>query len=190
MIVAFIHGAMTSGKTTRLLKSYKFSRRYKLGRSIIKPIIDDRGGDNAIYTHDHQIHDKEVYVYGRDKFPKKSKCRITLIDEAQFFSIEEIQNIIEKCSKYNASFCTFFGLARDYANELFPSSAYLLANSHITEKLMASCAVCSEPADNTQRLVNGIPAPIGPKVLVGGSEQYEARCDECYVHPNEVEEIF
>lgn len=189
MIVSFIYGPMTSGKTTRLLKGYKLSNRYHLSYSIIKPITDNRAGVNFISTHDNKIHKKDVYVYGHDKFPPRSKTRIVAIDESQFFSIEEVQNIIKQCEVRDTSMCTFFGLAFDYAQEYFPSSEYLLKNSDLQEKLQADCAVCGEPADHTQRLLNGVPAPIGPKVLVGGKEQYEARCDECYVHPSEIEEF-
>lgn len=190
MITSFIYGPMMAGKTTRLLKGYKLSKRYKLPVSIIKPHIDNRAGEKTISTHDGHMLTKDIYVYGKDSFPPEHKCRILYVEEAQFFSIEEIKNIIKQAERNNTSMLTFFGLQKDYAQDDFPSSLYIQEVCHMTDHLMADCAVCGDPADNTQRLLNGKPAPIGPKILVGGSEGYESRCDNCYVHPADVEELF
>lgn len=190
MVISFIYGPMTAGKTSRILKSYKLGKRYRLGNSIIKPLIDTREDGNVIATHDGKVQKADVYVLGNDKFPPKKRCRMVMVDEAQFFSIEEIEFIIKRCDTYETAFCTFFGLAYDYAQELFPSAAYLMERSHLTEQLPATCAICEDEALNTQRLVNGVPAPFGEKILVGGSDQYEARCSDCYVHPSDVEELF
>lgn len=190
MVVTFIHGPMTAGKTNRILKSYKLAKRYRLGVTIVKPIIDVRNNANAITTHDGKVLEDDVYVFGKDKLPQKKKLRMVMVDESQFFSIDEVKNIIKRCDENDTSFLTFFGLLNDYAQEPFPTSEFLYNYSHRTEELVAECAVCDEEAKHTQRLVNGLPAPIGAKILIGGTENYEARCDSCYVHPSIVEELF
>ena len=181
---------MMAGKTTRLLKSYRLAKRYKLGVSIIKPITDTRGGVNVITTHNGKLHKSDVFVLGRDNFPAKNRTRMVLVDEAQFFSVEEVHHIIQKSAKNDASFCTFFGLYEDYASQPFPASEYLMKVSHLQEHLTAKCAVCGAEATKTQRLVGGFPAPFGNKIEIGGTNKYESRCTSCYVHPSEVEELF
>lgn len=190
MVVSFIHGPMMAGKTSRLIKGYDLSKRYKLGACIIKPIVDTRGDTNSVTTHDNISRASDVYTFGKDRFPPQKKSRMVFVDESQFFSVEEVQYIINRCETYDSSFCIFYGLAYDYAQQLFPSSAYLMERAHITEALYGKCAVCDDQATHTQRLVNGLPAPIGERILVGGAEQYESRCKDCYVHPNDVEELF
>lgn len=52
-----------------------------------------------------------------------------------------------------------------------------MAISDKTDKLRAICTVCGRPAYASQRLINGEPAYYDdPLVLVGATENYEARC--------------
>lgn len=190
MVITFIHGPMMAGKTSRIYKGYKLAKRYKLGVSIIKPHLDTRYDSNVVQTHNGKIIKEDVYVLGKDKFPHKSRLRMVMIDEAQFFSIEEIQFIIKKCEEAGSSFCTFFGLDLDYAKEPFPSSEYLLKYANLKETLSGECSVCGNDSKFTQRLSNGFPAPVGRRIVIGGADTYESRCEQCYVHPSEVEELF
>lgn len=181
---------MSSGKTSRVYKGYRLAKRYKLGVSIIKPVMDTRYPENIVRTHNGKIVREDVYLFGKDSFPKANKARMVMIDEAQFFSIDEIKSIVKKCEAADTSFCTFFGLDRDYAGVLFPSSEYLLSYAHLKESLSAECAVCGAEAHLTQRLFNGFPAPVGERILIGTLANYEARCYSCYTHPRDVEEFF
>ena len=51
----------------------------------------------------------------------------------------------------------------------------LLAVAEYVDKTLAICMQCGAPANRSQRLV----AATG-RVVVGGSEQYEARCRRCF----------
>lgn len=190
MVVTFIHGPMMAGKTNRIYKSYKLAKRYKLGVSIIKPLIDTRHDRHVVETHDGKKITEDIYVLGIDRLPPRKQLRMVMVDETQFLSIDEVQHIIKKCDANDTSFLTFFGLHKDYAQIPFPTAEYLLPIADTIEVLTAECAVCDEAASHTQRLMNGLPAPMGDRILIGGTDMYEARCDSCYVHPTLVEELF
>ncbi len=51
----------------------------------------------------------------------------------------------------------------------------LLAIAEYITKTLASCVVCGDPANQTQRLVAS-----GDHVLVGATGVYEARCRQCF----------
>lgn len=190
MILSLVHGSMFSGKTSRILKSIGLCKRYSLDFHVILPIFDNRHDLGNIVSHDSEIYKgKEVLVFGKDPLPRNSKAKMIFIDEVQFFTVDEVNKII-KNFKNTAHFITFYGLLYDYAGEKFPTSEYILSISDISEQLEGVCSVCGEPGTRTQRLVGGKPAPVGEKILIGGSGTYECRCESCYVHPREAEEFW
>lgn len=189
MITSLVYGSMFSGKTTRLLRTVELCKRYGLSFYIIKPTFDTRFGDKIIKNHDGEVYTgKEIFILGADSLPKKSKAKFILVDEAQFFSIDEVRFIEEKF-RGTASFITFYGLLKDYADEYFPTTKYLYNRVDIREECYAKCAMpeCENPATKTQRLLDGKPAGIGPKLMLGGASTYEARCELCYYPPQLVE---
>lgn len=190
MILSLVHGSMFSGKTSRLLKSIALCKRYSLDFLIIQPIFDTRFELGTIKSHEDEFYrGKEVYVFGRDNLPRNSKAKMIFIDEAQFFAKDEVDKII-KTFKNTAHFITFYGLLHDYAEEYFPTSLYLKQISDIVEELEGVCKICGDVGTKTQRLVGGKPAPVGEKIILGGSDNYECRCKNCYVHPREAEEFW
>ena len=58
----------------------------------------------------------------------------------------------------------------------------LMAISDRVDKLQAICMVCGKTAYATQRLIDGEPAYYDdPLVMVGATENYEARCREHHI---------
>ena len=53
--------------------------------------------------------------------------------------------------------------------------ARLLAVADSVTKLAARCTKCGKPATRTQRLVD-----IKARIYVGGADDYEARCADCF----------
>ena len=54
-----------------------------------------------------------------------------------------------------------------------------MAVAEYVDKTLAICMRCGAPANRSQRLVDG----RRDRVVVGGAEQYEARCRRCF-HPD------
>jgi thymidine kinase len=67
------------------------------------------------------------------------------------------------------------GLDQDYRARPFEPMPELLAIAEYITKTLAICVVCGSPANRTYRKVQR-----GGRVVVGGTEIYEARCRRCF----------
>jgi Thymidine kinase len=105
----------------------------------------------------------------------KDDTTVVGIDEAQFFDegiVKVIENLAAKGMRVIVT-----GLDMDFRGEPFGCMPELMARADKVDKLQAICMKCGEPANRTQRLVDGKPAHYhDPIVIVGASEMYEARC--------------
>jgi thymidine kinase len=104
------------------------------------------------------------------------------VDEAQFFD-SEIIHIVQSLADRGIRVLVA-GLDTDFRGEPFGPMPVLMAIAEVVDKLHAICMVCGEPANRTQRLVNGQPAFYDdPVVIVGAAEMYEARCRDHHIVP-------
>jgi len=164
-------GPMFSGKTTALLSTA--SGRDAL---LFTPERDDRYADAAVVTHDGQRMEARVVpeagfapiVYAADP-------DLVCVDEANFFDAGLVDTMTElRDMGYT---CHVAGLDRDFTGVGFAPVPALIEAADTVERLTAECAVCGADATRTQRLHDGVPAPVdGPQVQVGGAETYEPRC--------------
>lgn len=74
----------------------------------------------------------------------------------------------------------------DFKGKPFGYIGGLLAMAEEMIHLYSFCSVCgSDEGMHTQRPVNGRPAKKNdPIVLLGDTESYEARCQDCFVLPS------
>ena len=101
------------------------------------------------------------------------------IDEVQFFAARSFPR--PSRSRTRACGSSRPGLDQDFRRLPFGPMPELLARAEFVDKLQAVCHRCGGPATTTQRLVDGSPAPYsGATIVVGASEQYEARCRDCH----------
>jgi len=107
---------------------------------------------------------------------------VVAIDEIQFFSDDIIpvcQRLVEQGKRVIAA-----GLDQDFRGEPFGPVPALMALAEEVTKLNAICVVCGRPASRTQRLIDGKPANYtDPIILIGATENYEARCNRCHEVP-------
>ncbi len=178
--IEVITGPMYSGKSEELIRRI---RRVKIAQKkvkVFKPLMDDRYSNDNVVSHSGDSieaipvdHPEELYERLEDD------VEVIAIDEIQFFS-EEIVDISETLADKGKRVIVA-GLDRDFRNEPFVPMPELLSRAEYVEKLHAICLQCGDPATRTQRLIDGEPASYNdPIILVGATENYEARCRSCH----------
>jgi thymidine kinase len=95
------------------------------------------------------------------------------IDEGQFFDASLVQVVNDLADRGLRVIVA--GLDQDYRGRPFEPMPQLLAVAEYVDKTLAICVRCGAPANRTQRLVAAT-----DRVIVGGAEQYEARCRRCF----------
>lgn len=114
--------------------------------------------------------------------------RACLIDEV-FLLDGELLAVIDQLMAAGVS-VYLSGLDRDFRGEYFPLrhfERHNLTMQHLIQRcdrafpLQAGCEVCTRPAELTQRLINGAPAPYDSPTVLIGDEEYEPRCYEHHV---------
>lgn len=193
--IEIIGGSMYAGKTEELirrLKRIQFSKRSFLA---FKHCIDRRyeGSETHIVSHaglaisaiEIQSADELLIHLKKFKEVNGQLPYAVAIDEVQFFD-EKMVYLIEYLAQKGVRVIAS-GLEKDFRREPFGIMAPLLLKAEFVTKLTAICSVCGEPATESQRLVNGVPAKYDdPIVMVGAVESYEPRCRHCHEidHPH------
>ncbi len=170
---------MFSGKSEEMIR--RLRREEIAGHRVIifKPKIDDRYAVEDVVSH-AGMRMRAVAVDGTDDLLNRAEgFDVVGIDEAQFFDPAIVGIALELAARGKRVIAA--GLDQDFRRRPFGPMPDLLAYAEFVDKLQAVCQVCGGPATTTQRLVDGVPAPYsGDTIVVGASEQYEARCRNCH----------
>lgn len=175
-----ITGSMFSGKSEELIRRLRRAEYAKQKVIVFIHSIDRRYGEGGIYSHGNRS--LEAYPVSSVKqmeeiMKKNNDAEVIGIDEIQFFGNEE--DIVSFCKKYVefGKRIIVAGLDMNFRAEPYYPVPELMGIADQVDKLHAICTVCGKPAYASQRLINGEPAYYDdPLVLVGASENYEARC--------------
>jgi thymidine kinase len=174
-----ICGPMFSGKSEEMIR--RLRRAEIAGQEVVifKPRIDDRYDASDVVSH-AGIRMRAVPISNVAELRARATGRgVVGIDEVQFFDPEVVHTALDLAD--GGARVVAAGLDQDFRRLPFEPIPDLLAHAEFVDKLQAVCHRCGGPATTTQRLVGGIPAPYsGETVLVGASEQYEARCRGCH----------
>ena len=171
--IEVIVGSMYSGKTEELIRRLRRAQIARQKVEIFKPAIDDR------YAQDHIVSHSELRIPSRsiksaDEILRYAhEAQVIGIDEGQFLG-RELIGVCEQLARRGKRVIVA-GLDQDYAARPFEPMPELLAIAEYITKTLAICMVCGAPANRTYRKVKR-----AGRVVVGGSEIYEARCRRCY----------
>lgn len=173
-----ITGSMFSGKSEELIRRIRRARYAKQKLLVFSPSIDNRYGENGIYSHDKSnfkaysisnINQMYELLYANPD------VEVIGIDEIQFFD-KKIVEFCETCVSLGKR-VVVAGLDLDFRAIPFEPLPYLMAIADKVDKLSAICTVCGNRAYASQRLIDSMPAyDDDPLVAIGSTEQYEARC--------------
>lgn len=181
---------MNSGKSDTLIKTaYNYVER---GLSVItiKPSIDSKGGASIVarggakravdilVTPDTDVQQAVIDYTDQHKI---SNLACVLIDEAQFLSEQQVDQLLLLAKKHGISVIAY-GLRADFQTKLFPGSKRLLEIADNLEKLPTMCR-CGSQAEFNCRKVNGKYVFSGSQVAIDGEGDvtYDSLCGVCYL---------
>jgi len=207
--VVTVTGPMFAEKSGELIKeAIKYENYGGKCYKAFKPMKDDRFGSDRIVsrlsfassdrTKDFKLSipaenlpeeiDDEVmnhvlsYVKDYDIF---------VFDEAQLYKGKIVELMLELF--YEKKLVMIGGLNLSYEGLPYGKMGDLMAISQEVISKVAFCANCHGVATHTQRLLNGSPAPLGERDLIGdkiktdnNNYAYEPRCSSCFVPPHKV----
>jgi len=171
-----IAGPMFSGKSEELIRRVRRAQIARQRVQVFSHALDTRYGDNQVRSHDGGAL-AAIPVSGSGELEARldPEAEVVAVDEVQFMD-EGIGRLAERLVA-GGTRVILAGLDTDFRGEPFGPMPQLLARADRIEKLEAVCVICGDPAQRTQRLVEGVPAPYGaPIIQIGAKEAYEARC--------------
>lgn len=185
----FKYGAMKSGKTTDIIKTYYNYLEKGMDLIIIKPGEDKKAGDSiqsrsgAELKCDYVVPEK-VDIYNLiTNYILEHNLDCILVDEAQFLTSEQIDQLSDIVDNIDIPVLCY-GLRADAFTHLFPGSKRLFEVADVIEELKAVC-MCKAKATYNLRLnrVDGelIPVFSGEQVSIDGIDaEYDSVCRTCY----------
>src|SRR6185436_11850898 len=169
-----ITGSMFSGKSEELIRRVRRAQIARQKVQLFKPRLDNRFSDDLIVSHSDMRMPSETVATAREILDAvRPDTEVVAIDEGQFFDaaiVEVTGRLADRGLRVIVA-----GLDQDYMGRPFEPMPQLLAVAEYVDKTLAICMQCGAPANRTQRLTEAT-----DRVVVGGSQEYEARCRRCF----------
>ena len=151
---------------------------------LIKPSADTRDGVNILRSRvglqaEVEIATPNVNVYQRYKTDFAGNCDAVIVDECQFLTIEQIDQLRSIVDDFNVPVMCF-GLRTDFRTKLFPGSLRLMELADVIEEIKTMCD-CGSKATVNARISDGYIVTEGAQVVLGGNDCYIAMCHRCYI---------
>jgi thymidine kinase len=165
---------MFSGKSEELIRRIRRAQIARQRVQIFKPRVDRRYADDQIVSHSDMKIPSEVVDSAEEVLTRtRPDTEVVGIDEGQFFDADLVE--VANTLAGRGIRVIVAGLDQDYLGRPFEPMPQLLAVAEYVDKTLAICMRCGSPANRTQRLVAKT-----DRVVVGGADQYEARCRHCF----------
>jgi thymidine kinase len=171
--IEVIVGSMYSGKTEELIRRLRRAQIARQRVEIFKPAIDNRYGRDQIVSHSELRIPSRAVKSARDVLRYAHEAQVIGIDEGQFLG-PDLVKVCERLARRGKRVIVA-GLDQDYRGRPFEPMPQLLAVAEYITKTLAICVVCGGPANRSFRKTRRT-----GRVLVGGTEVYEARCRRCF----------
>ena len=181
----FIYSTMNAGKSTALLQASHGYRERDLGTMVFTSSKDDRYGESEVVsriglrTAAHTYTESDNILTMVQDQNKKSELNCVLIDEAQFLTKDQVEQLGKIVDELSITVMAF-GIRTDFQGELFEGSKYLLAWADRLKELRAVCH-CGKKATMIVRVSeDGSIIRSGDQVEIGGNERYLSLCRKCF----------
>lgn len=185
----FKYGAMKSGKTTDIIKTYYNYKEKGMNVLIMKPGDDKKAGSNIQSRSGAELNADYVVPSNIDVYQLityhliDNNVDVIIVDEAQFLTSKQVDELSEVVDQFDIPVLCY-GLRADAFSNMFPGSQRLFEISDKIEELKAICK-CGKKATFNLRLnkINGelIPVFEGEQVSIDGIDaEYDSVCRPCY----------
>ena len=179
----FKYGAMGSSKTAQaLITKYNYEEN-GMRVWLIKPAADSRDGEVILRSRVGLEAPAEVIpetaVIGQ-LFEKRGKIDVIIVDECQFMTPAQIDQLRDIVDDYNIPVLCF-GLRTDFLSTLFPGSRRLFEVADTISEIKAICDCGAKATTNARIDSDGYIVTEGDQLLLGGNDRYIAMCHKCWV---------
>lgn len=180
----WVYGAMNCSKTAQMLTKNQALLDEGYRTCLIKPTVDR----DAVYiTSRIGLREKADIilgdtdsVYGQAGYLYRDRVNQILVDEAQFLTPAQIDQLRRVVNDYNIP-VVCYGLKSDFLSNLFPGSQRLLEISDNIYKMKTVCS-CGRGADFNVRIdKNGNYVTQGEQVVIDDGGNYDSECALCFM---------
>ena len=181
----FKYGAMGSSKTAQaLITKYNYEEN-DLKVWLIKPSADVRDGAAILRSRIGlearvEVIPPEIDVLERFVREKEGSCDVIIVDECQFLSEAQIDQLRAIVDEHNVPVMCF-GLRTDFQTKLFPGSLRLMEVADTIQEIKTICDCGAKATVNARIDGEGHIVTQGAQVVLGGNDSYIAMCHKCYV---------
>ena len=180
----FKYGAMGSSKTAQaLITKYNYEEN-GLKVWLLKPSADTRDGKDILRSRiglEAQVEvaspDSDIYI--RFRQTRKGCCDIIIVDECQFLTPQQIDQLRAIVNDFDIPVICF-GLRTDFQTKLFPGSRRLMEIADTFDEIKTICDCGNKATVNARIDCNGYIVTEGAQVVLGGNDSYIAMCHRCY----------
>ena len=181
----FKYGAMGSSKTAQaLITKYNYEEN-DMKVWLIKPSADTRDGADILRSRigleakvEIIAHDVDVVALFDTRI--KGGCDVIIVDECQFMTPQQIDNLRFIVDEYNVPVMCF-GLRTDFLCNLFPGSQRLMEVADTIQEIKTICDCGAKATVNARIDGEGHIVTEGAQVVLGGNDSYIAMCHKCWV---------
>ena len=180
----FKYGAMGSSKTAQaLITKYNYEEN-DMKVWLLKPGADTRDGVNILRSRiglqaEVEIAAAETDIYQRFREGFAVDCDAVIVDECQFLTPEQIDQLRAIVDDYNVPVMCF-GLRTDFQTKLFPGSMRLMELADVIQEIKTICDCSAKATVNARIDADGYIVTEGAQVVLGGNDSYIAMCHRCY----------
>ena len=187
----FKYGAMGCSKTAQaLITKFNYEER-GMKVLLMKPSVDNRDGATIIKSRIGLTAEavtvpqtQNIYVLYKEKY---SDCNVVIVDECQFLTPEQVDELGDIVIDYNIPVLCF-GLATDFLTHLFPGSRRLFEIAESISEIKSVCRCGVKATVNARMDDNGNIVYSGEQVVLGGNDRYVAMCRKCWLKKKKEQE--
>ena len=180
----FKYGAMGSSKTAQaLITKYNYEEN-GLKVWLLKPSADTRDGQDILRSRigleaKVEVAPPDSDICARFRQTRKGCCDIIIVDECQFLTPEQIDQLRAIVNDYDIPVICF-GLRTDFQTKLFPGSRRLMEIADTFDEIKTICDCGNKATVNARIDCTGHIVTEGAQVVLGGNDSYIAMCHRCY----------